>query len=77
MWQAALPLAVATTGSLASGALAGVGLILMADGTNSQQLLTPDVASMGLVLAFGLATGVASALVTRPMLAAATASGTA
>ncbi|MBA2280160.1 MAG: hypothetical protein H0W25_02855, partial [Acidimicrobiia bacterium] len=70
-WQASLPLVGVTTASVASGAGAGI-FLLLAFGTAPEQVRPPDLLPMaGLVLA-GLATGLLSAVATRPVLVAAT-----
>jgi hypothetical protein len=70
-WQASLPLVAATVGSLATGAAAAM-LLLAAAGNTPDGLGPGDLATMLAVVGVGLALTTASAIVTRPLLVAAT-----
>ena len=70
-WQASLPLVAATMGSLATGA--GAAALLLAAAGNAPDAPGPgDLATMLGVVGAGLALTAASAIVTRPLLVAAT-----
>jgi hypothetical protein len=71
-WQSALPLVVATLGSLATGV--GTALLLLsAAGNDRIETIGPgDLAPMLAVVAVGLGLALGAALVTRPLLVAAT-----
>lgn len=75
VWHAALPLVAATTASVVSGMFTAY-MLLIAGGAADEQIKPPDVPSLIAVLAFGLAVGVGSAAITRPLLVSATAEPT-
>ncbi len=66
-WQTLVPLVVASTGALASGASAGLGMLL-AFGVGSARIQVPEVAPIVLLGVAAVAAGLAVVALTRPLL---------
>jgi hypothetical protein len=72
VWHATLPLVAATTMSVVTGMLTAYTL-LAASGAEREEFQPPNVLSIATVLILGVAIGVASAAITRPLLVTTTA----
>lgn len=68
-WQTLVPLVLASSGAMASGAVAGV-VLLGAFGVPGERVIAPDVASMALLGAAAVVAGLAVVAATRPLLEA-------
>lgn len=73
--QTVLPLAVATTGSVAIG-LGSASLLMVGFGLDATRLASPNVGVLGLIVVAAIGMGLVSAAFTRPMLVAAARSAT-
>lgn len=74
-WQSTLPLVAATAGAVGLGAASAV-LLMVGFGATSEDIVAPRLAQLVLIVVAAAAIGVCSAAVTRPLLVAASRSGT-